>query len=182
MEHLFRVVDDGMLEELVQPYTEVEVTRALSQMAFFKSPSLDDMSPIFYQKFLHIVKLDVMTYVLNLLNSYSMAIKLNETHIVLIPKCKNPEFLSQFRRISLCNVVYKLASKTIANKLKVLLDRIISLAQSTSLLGRLITDNILLAFEINYFLNTKTIGKQGYIALKLDVNKANDKVEWTFLE
>ncbi|KAK4389717.1 hypothetical protein Sango_2308700 [Sesamum angolense] len=48
--------------------------------------------------------------------------------------------------------------------------------------GRLITNNILLAFEVNHFLNTKTTGKQSYMALKLDVSKAYDKVEWAFLE
>ncbi|KAL0344527.1 UNVERIFIED_CONTAM: putative mitochondrial protein [Sesamum radiatum] len=107
---------------------------------------------------------------------------LNATHIVLIPKCKRPEHLSQFRPISLCNVVYKIASKTIANRLKVFLDRIISPVQSAFVPGRLISDNILLAFEINHFLNTKSKGKQGWMAMKLDVSKAYDKVEWSFLE
>ncbi|KAL0442405.1 UNVERIFIED_CONTAM: hypothetical protein Slati_1963200 [Sesamum latifolium] len=106
----------------------------------------------------------------------------NATHIVLIPKCKCPEHLSQFRPISLCNVVYKIASKTIANRLKVFLDKIISPVQSAFVPGRLISDNILLAFEINHFLNTKSKGKQGWMALKLDVSKAYDKVEWSFLE
>ncbi|KAL0409022.1 UNVERIFIED_CONTAM: putative mitochondrial protein [Sesamum radiatum] len=171
-----------MTEDLLLPYTEAEVTRALSQMAAFKSPGPDGVPPIFFQKFWHIVKQDVVPYVLHVLNSCHMPPKLNSTHIVLIPKCKNPENLSQFRPISLCNVVYKLASKTVANRLKLLLDHIISPAQSAFVPGRLITDNILLAFELNHFLNTKTKGRQGFMALKLDVSKAYDKVEWAFLE
>ncbi|KAL0396445.1 UNVERIFIED_CONTAM: hypothetical protein Scaly_0092900 [Sesamum calycinum] len=100
---------------------------------------------------------------------------LNSTHIVLIPKCKHPEYLTQFRLISLCNVVYKIASKLIANRLKHLLDNVISPAQSSFVSGKVITDNILLAFELDHFLNSKTTSRQGWMALKLDVSKAYDK-------
>ncbi|KAL0407261.1 UNVERIFIED_CONTAM: putative mitochondrial protein [Sesamum latifolium] len=156
MECLNSVVDADMEEELLQPYTAIEVSKALFQMAPQKSPGPDGMSPIFFQKFWHIVGNDVTNCVLHLLNSYYMPPGLNSTHIVLIPKCKHPEFLSQFRPISLCNVVYRIASKVIANRLKHLLDRIISPAQSAFVPGRLITDNILIAFELNHFLNSKT--------------------------
>ncbi|KAL0453910.1 UNVERIFIED_CONTAM: hypothetical protein Slati_1369100 [Sesamum latifolium] len=69
-----------------------------------------------------------------------------------------------------------------ANWLKGLLDKIISSAQSAFVPGRLITDNILLAFELNHFLNSKSKGGSRWMALKLDVSKAYDKVEWSFLE
>ncbi|KAL0423348.1 UNVERIFIED_CONTAM: putative mitochondrial protein [Sesamum radiatum] len=70
----------------------------------------------------------------------------------------------------------------IANRLKPLLDDIIYPIRYAFVPGRLITDNILLAFELNHFLNTKIGGQQGWMALKLDVSKAYDKVEWSFLE
>ncbi|KAL0454592.1 UNVERIFIED_CONTAM: hypothetical protein Slati_0798400 [Sesamum latifolium] len=181
-EHLRRVVDARMAEDLLQPYIEAEVTKALFQMASFKSPGPDGMPLIFFQKFWHIVHKDVTACVLSLLNSFIMPSELNATHIVLIPKCKHPESLTQFRPISLCNVVYKIASKTIANRLNLILDTIISPSQSAFVPGRLITDNILLAFELNHFLNSKTKGGQSYMALKLDVSKAYDKVKWAFLE
>ncbi|KAL0340132.1 UNVERIFIED_CONTAM: putative mitochondrial protein [Sesamum radiatum] len=151
-------------------------------MAPLKSPGPDGMPPIFFHKFWHIVNRDVTACVLNLLNSFVMPPGMNSTHLVLIPKCKHPETLSQFRPISLCNVVYKIASKTIANRLKDFLDKIISPVQSAFVPGRLITDNILLAFELNHFLNSKAKGGKGWMALKLDVSKAYDKVEWSFLE
>ncbi|KAL0338469.1 UNVERIFIED_CONTAM: putative mitochondrial protein [Sesamum angustifolium] len=179
---LLPVVTPSMAEELLLPYTEEEGSKALFQMASFKSPSLDGMPPIFFQSFWHIVHDDVTACVLKFLNSFHLPPRMNDTHIVLIPKCKHPELLSQFRPISLCNVIYKIASKTIANRLKVILDKIISPAQSAFVPGRLITDNILLAFELNHFLNTKSKGAQGFMALKLDVSKAYDKVEWPFLE
>ncbi|KAL0411982.1 UNVERIFIED_CONTAM: hypothetical protein Slati_3787900 [Sesamum latifolium] len=61
-------------------------------------------------------------------------------------------------------------------------DSIISLTQSAFLPGRLISDNILLVFELNHFLNTKTKGGQGWMVLKLDISKAYDTVEWSFLQ
>ncbi|KAL0463438.1 UNVERIFIED_CONTAM: putative mitochondrial protein [Sesamum latifolium] len=106
----------------------------------------------------------------------------NYTHVVLIPKCPNPVNMSHFRPISLCNVIYKLASKTIANRLKPFLNSIISPAQSVFVLGRLITDNVLVAYELNHFLGHKMWGKKGHASLNLDISKVYDRVEWCFLE
>ncbi|KAL0390870.1 UNVERIFIED_CONTAM: hypothetical protein Scaly_0444100 [Sesamum calycinum] len=142
------VVNAEMVEDLLRPYTETEVTKALFGMAPLKSPGPDGMPPIFYQKFWHVVKSDVISCVLNFLNSRILPMGFNETHIVLIPKCKQPQSLP-VSPISLCNVAYKIASKSIANRLKPWLDRIISPAQSAFVPGRL-TDNVLLAFETNH--------------------------------
>ena len=100
----------------------------------------------------------------------------------MIPKVKNPKKVSEFRPISLCNVVYKLIAKVVVNRLKKLLAKMILDSQSAFLSGRLITNNILVAFETLHFLKRKTQGKLGYMALKLDMSKAYDRVEWVFLE
>ncbi|KAL0430792.1 UNVERIFIED_CONTAM: putative mitochondrial protein [Sesamum radiatum] len=71
--------------------------------------------------------------------------------------------------------------KCIANRLKPLLDKIISPIQSAFIPGRFITNNVLIAFEINHFLKNKNWGKLGHMTLKLDISKAYDKVEWSFL-
>ncbi|KAL0301821.1 UNVERIFIED_CONTAM: putative mitochondrial protein [Sesamum radiatum] len=165
-------VDDGMNQSLLQPYTEEEIRKAVFQMAPFKSPGPDGMPPIFYQFYWNNIKSDVISFVLKFLNNHTLDTSMNKTQIVLIPKCKNPEKLSQFRPISLCNVIYKIASKTIANRLKPLLDHIISQNQSAFVLGCLISDNILIAFEINHFLRTRNGGNKCHAAIKLDISKA----------
>jgi hypothetical protein len=101
----------------------------------------------------------------------------NDTWVALIPKVKNPQSMKDLRPISLCNVVYKLVSKVLANRLKIILEDIIAPNQSAFVPGRLITDNVLLAHEVNHFMHNKRKGQVGYAAVKLDMSKAYDRVE-----
>ena len=101
---------------------------------------------------------------------------------MLIPKCKEPKKITEYRPISLCSVVYKIASKAIANRLKNILLTIISDTQSAFVHGRLITDNVLVAFKTMHHISRKKWGKVGEMAIKLDMSKAYDRVEWVFLE
>lgn len=147
-----------------------------------KSPGPDRMSPAFYQKFWHIVGKDVISACLNFIHDCSFPVGLNDTSIVLIPKKHKPELLSDMRPIALCNMLYKIISKMLANRMKSVLDVVISDSQSAFIPGRAITDNIIISAEIMHFLKRKRQGKNGVAALKIDMSKAYDRIEWNFLQ
>ena len=111
---------------------------------------------------------------LDFLNNGTMLLEINYTHIVLIPKIKKPKRIFYYRTISLCNVIYKIISKVLANRLKLILPRLISSNQSAFVPGKLITDNVLEAYETLHSMYCRRIGKKGSMALKLDISKAYD--------
>ena len=94
-----------MQEILSKEYSADEIKAALFQMGPTKALGPDGMNALFYQKFWHIVGDDVVATVLDFLESGNMNSDLNYTHIVLIPKVKSPEKMSDYRSISLCNVI-----------------------------------------------------------------------------
>lgn len=100
----------------------------------------------------------------------------------MIPKVKNPSLTKDYRSISLCNVIYKLISKVLANWLKHLLPKIISQYQNAFIPDKLISDNIILAYKALHTMTTRQKGKEGSMALKLDIAKAYDRLYWKFLE
>lgn len=155
---------------------------ALQQMHLLKSPSPNVMPPIFYQKFLNIVGPNVTDCVLSILNSGTMPLDINSTHKCLIPKRNDPQKITDYRPISLSNVLSRIVSKVLANRLKKILPHIISMSQSAFLPDRLITNNVLVAFETMHCINLQRKGKEGLMEIKLDMSKAFDRVEWPCLE
>jgi hypothetical protein len=89
--------------------------------------------------------------------------------------------MKDLRPISLCNVLYKIISKVLANRLKPLLTRYISIEQSAFVEGRSILDNVMVAMETIHHMKSKIKGKVGEVALKIDISKAYDRVDWNYL-
>ncbi|XP_024035529.1 uncharacterized protein LOC127899286 [Citrus sinensis] len=125
---------------------------------------------------------DVTAACLSFIDNYEFPHELNATAIVLIPKNSQPEYLADLRPIALCNVLYKIVAKMLANRMKAVLSSIISENQSAFVPGRAITDNILILAEIMHYLKRKRQGRTGIAALKIDMSKAYDRIEWSFLK
>jgi hypothetical protein len=177
-----RKVSHKMNRKLLAIFSELEVKETLDQMDPMKAPGPDRFSIEFFQQNWETVGPEVCNAMLKFLNSAEMEGAVNSTNIVLIPKIKNPRCVSDFIPISLCNVLYKLISKVLVNRLKVVLPYIISCNQSAFILGRLITDNILAAYENLHTIHTHMWSKVGHMGIKLNMSKAYDRVEWCFIE
>ena len=106
-----------------------------------------------------------------------MVAELNHTHIALIPKIKVPKTVVEFRPISLCNVLYKLISKVLTNRVKKVLHATISQNKSAFIADKLITNNIMVAFELLHSMQSKQKGKTGNMAIKIDMEKTFDYIE-----
>ncbi|XP_062021085.1 uncharacterized protein LOC133737569 [Rosa rugosa] len=110
------VITDEINSALVHEISEAEVYGALKQMHPSKAPGPDGFSPCFYHNFWSIVGHDVVAAVKCFLVSEELLRSMNGTFVTLIPKVKTPQYMSQLRPISLCNVLYKLGSKVLANR------------------------------------------------------------------
>lgn len=164
------------------PYTALEVKEAIFQVGATKSLGLGGMPTHFFTKYWDLDGNDVIVAILIFLNNGDFLVDINKTFVVLIPKMPNAQNMKQYRPIFLCNVFYKIISKVLANRLKVILPLIILESRSAFIQNKYITDNILIAYELIHPLKSKRSRNKGYMAMKLDMSKAYERVEWSFLE
>lgn len=139
-------------EKLTRKVYPAEVKKALFDMHPDKSPGLDGFSPGFYQFFWDIMETDITAVCDDFVQFSLLPVNINKTQLVLIPKKAIPDSMNDLRPISLCNVLYKIVAKVLANRLKPLLNNLISNLQSAFVPGRLITDNVMLAYELQHYM------------------------------
>jgi hypothetical protein len=139
-------VSEAMNELLCAPYTREEVKKALFNIGP-EGTGPDGLHAIFYKRYWSLLGEELIDEVLSAINLEIVPDDWNNTTVILIPKVENPEMVTHYRPISLCNIIYKVISKVLAERLKTILPEIISPNQSAFFPGRLITDNVLVAFE-----------------------------------
>ena len=172
-------IDTIQNDSLDRPFSVDEVMAAAKQMGALKSPGPDGFPGFFSSNYCNILARSINN-IAHAFHSDEFSIEsINTTYIALIPKMANPTLVGKFRPISLCNNSFKILSKCLANRLKAILPGIISEEQSAFVQGRQIQDNLVIAHEVYHRLKAKKTPAE--FGLKIDMSKAYDRVEWSFL-
>ncbi|CAL1390428.1 unnamed protein product [Linum trigynum] len=178
-------IDRRVTEEMNANLTAVvlpeEVRKTVFSMGSKQAPGSDGFTGKFFKSFWNIVGESVIAAVSSFFSTGRMLRSFNHTWLTLIPKVDNVENMKQLRPISLCQFVYKIITKIMAERLARWLPRIVSEGKNAFIRDRQIVENVLLGHELMHYLKTKTRGNKGYMALKVDMEKAYDGVEWPFL-
>lgn len=165
-------------EYLVRKFTEEETKKAVFSMEKNTAPGPDHIPVEFYQECWEIIKTDVCGLFEDFYNEHLDVSRLNYGLVTLLPKLKDANKIQQYRPICLLNVKYKIFTKTLTLRLEKVMGRIIDRCQNAFIKGRNIMDGIMCLHEILH--DTKRKKKDGII-LKLDFEKAYDKISWDFL-
>ncbi|KAL2247313.1 UNVERIFIED_CONTAM: hypothetical protein Sindi_2583600 [Sesamum indicum] len=170
-----RVMDLRFLRPWARHIITIEEAGHLLEPA----PGPDGYSSGFYKKAWSVVGQEITKAVLDFFSTGKLLKQINSTILTVIPKVHSPTSVADFRPISCCNVLYKIIAKLIVQKLSVILDKIISPCQAAFVPGRSIGDNVMLAQELFTGYNQARLLPR--CALKVDIRKAYDTVDWDFL-
>jgi hypothetical protein len=163
-------------KELEKPFSKAEIKNSIFSMKRNTAPGPDHFHVEFYQYCWDVIKDDLVALFIDFHNMKLDICRFNYGIITLLPKIKEANNIKQYRPICLLNVIYKIFTKALMLRLDKVMGRIINRRQSGFLKDQNIMDGILALHEI---LHDTKIKKKGLI-LKLDFEKAYDKLNWAF--
>ncbi|XP_062076508.1 uncharacterized protein LOC133781498 [Humulus lupulus] len=181
-----RIVQEGTLISqsqanwLVRDYTSEEVEAALKSIPNDKAPGPEGYNSTFFKDTWEITGKEVKEAILSFLNTGKLLKEINATTVTLVPKSICPESVSDYRPIACCNVIYKIATKMICNRLRDILPDIISENQSGFVKGRKIAHNIMICQDMVRGYDRRSA--KSACLFKIDLQKAYDTLDWDFLK
>ena len=175
------VISANENEKLILIPSPTEIRDAVFSLHADKAPGPDGFSAGFFHTHWETIGADIVREVQEFFETSKLPPSINETFIRLIPNIQNPKTVANYRPIALCNVYYKIVSKILTKRLQPLLPNIISENQSAFVQGRAISDNVLITHEVLYFLQNSKAEKICSMAVKTDMSKAYDRLEWEFI-
>jgi len=176
---LFNTLSYAEGNSLIKPFSEGEVKAAMWDCDSFKSPEPDGASFGFIKDFWEDIKGDVIRFISDFHRNGKLTRGINNTFIALIPKVDSPQRLQEFRPIALVGCLYKILSKVLANRLRMIIGRVVSETQTTFVKDRQILDGILIANEV---VDEAKKSNKELMLFKVDFEKAYDSVDWGYLD
>lgn len=179
--NILGVMNNNLFVLSYAPPSTDEIKDALWDLKPNKAPGFDGFQPAYFQKCWDSTRDIICRDIQDCFISESVPITWNQTLICLIPKDSQPTEANHLRPISLCSTLYKIVTKILVKRLKNHLPNLISFNQGAFVPGRKPADNIVIAQElVNSFQRKKGDGN-GWMMIKLDLEKAYDKINWSFI-
>ncbi|XP_057248280.1 uncharacterized protein LOC130590240 [Beta vulgaris subsp. vulgaris] len=166
--------------DLIKPFSIEEVGVIVKSMAPLKSPGPDGIQPIFYQQFWSTLNDHLVSFLNKCFDEGSVPNSINKSYLCLIPKKEVPSVINDFRPIGLCNTILKLLTKSIAARMRSIMPKLINPLQTSFILDRTIDENIIIIKEVAHLFKRAKKGAN-IMALKIDLTKAFDSLEWAFI-